>query len=69
MRIKFSKQLDRLEIRTKKRLVFVSCDHLPGSCYIFPTVRVDISRAYGEKSLWLMFLCAFMLIDILKIKD
>lgn len=64
MRIKFNKRTGRLEIRSKKRLVCVSCDHLPGSYYIVPTIRFDISRAYGEKSLWFMFLGAFILIDI-----
>lgn len=42
---------------------------LKGSYYLLPTVRFDVSRAYGEKSIWFFFLGAFVLIDIFKIKD
>lgn len=69
MKIRLNKSTDRLEIRTKKRIIAFSCDILKGSYYLVPTVRFDVSRAYGEKSIWLFFLGAFVLIDIFKIKD
>ena len=69
MKIRLNKITDRLEIRTKKRMIAFSCDILKGSYYLVPTVRFDTSRAYGEKSIWFHFLDAFVLIDIFKIKD
>lgn len=68
MNIRLNNRTGRLEIRTKKRIIAFSCDILKGSYYLVPTVRFDVSRAYGEKSLWFMFLSAFLLIDIFKIK-
>lgn len=68
MKIRLNKCTDRLEIRTKKRMIAFHCDILKGSYYLVPTVRFDISRAYGEKSIWFLFLDTFMLIDIFKIK-
>lgn len=50
-------------------MIAFSCDILKGSYYLVPTVRFDVSRAYGEKSIWFFFLGAFVLIDIFKIKD
>lgn len=69
MKIRLNNSTGRLEIRTRKRIIAFSFDILKGSYYIVPTVRFDTSRAYGEKSLWLLFLGAFVLIDIFKIKD
>lgn len=69
MKIRLNKSAGRLEIRTKKRIIAFSCDILKGSYYLVPTVRFDVCRAYGEKSIWLFFLGAFVLIDIFKIKD
>lgn len=69
MKIRLNKNTDRLEIRTEKRLIAFSCYILKGSYYLVPTVRFDVSRPYGEKSIWLLFLGAFVLIDIFKIKD
>lgn len=69
MKIRLNKCTDRLEIRTKKRMIAFHCDILKGSYYLVPTVRFDTSRAYGEKSFWFLFLGTFMLIDIFKIKD
>lgn len=69
MKIRLNKITDRLEIRTKKRMIAFSCDIMKGSYYLVPTVRFDVSRAYGEKSIWFFFLGAFVLIDIFKIKD
>lgn len=68
MKIRLNKCTDRLEIRTKKRMIAFHSDILKGSYYLVPTVRFDISRAYGEKSFWFLFLDTFMLIDIFKIK-
>ena len=68
MKIRLNKITDRLEIRTKKRMITFHCDILKGSYYLVPTVRFDTSRAYGEKSFWFLFLGTFMLIDIFKIK-
>lgn len=68
MKIRLNKCTDRLEIRTKKRMIAFHCDILKGSYYLVPTVRFDTSRAYGEKSFWFLFLGTFMLIDIFKIK-
>lgn len=68
MNIRLNKSTDRLEIRTKKRMIAFSCDILKGSYYLVPTLRFDTSRAYGEKSIWLLFIGAFVLIDIFKIK-
>lgn len=69
MNIRLNKSTDRLEIRTKKRMIVFSCDILKGFYYLVPTVRFDTSWAYGEKSFWFLFLGAFVLIDIFKIKD
>lgn len=69
MKIRINKSTCRLEIRTRKRIIAFSCDILKGSYYLVPTVRFDVSRPYGEKSIWFLFLGAFMLIDIFKIKD
>lgn len=69
MKIRLNKITDRLEIRTKKRMIAFSCDILKGSYYLVPTVRFDTSRAYGDKSIWFLFLDTFVLIDIFKIKD
>ena len=69
MKIRINKSTGRLEIRTEKRMIAFSCDILKGSYYLVPTVRFDTSRAYVEKSFWFLFLCAFVLIDIFKIKD
>ena len=69
MNIRLNKSTDRLEIRTKKRMIAFSCDILKGSYYLVPTVRFDTSRAYGDKSIWFLFLDTFVLIDIFKIKD
>ena len=69
MKIRINKSTGRLEIRTKKRIIAFSCDILKGSYYLVPTVRFDTSRAYVEKSFWFLFLGAFVLIDIFKIKD
>ena len=68
MKIRLNKSTDRLEIRTKKRIIAFHCDILKGSYYLVPTVRFDTSRAYGEKSIWFLFIGAFLLIDIFKIK-
>lgn len=59
----------RLEIKTKKCLIYVYCNRLSGTCYIVPTMRYDRKKSYGERSLWLFFLSAFLLIYIFKIKD
>ena len=69
MKIRLNKSTCRLEIRTRKRIIAFSCDILKGSYYLVPTVRFDTSRAYVEKSFWFLFLGAFVLIDIFKIKD
>lgn len=69
MKIRLNKCTDRLEIRTKKRMIAFHCDILKGSYYLVPTVRFDTSSAYVEKSIWLLFIGAFVLIDIFKIKD
>lgn len=69
MKIRLNKSTDRLEIRTRKRIIASSCDILKGSYYLVPTVRFDVSRAYGEKSIWFLFLGAFVLIDIFKTRD
>lgn len=69
MNIRLNNRTGRLEIRTRKRIIAFSCDILKGSYYLVPTARFDISRAYGEKSFWFLFLSAFVLIDIFKIKD
>lgn len=69
MKIRQNKCTDRLEIRTKKRMIAFHCDILKGSYYLVPTVRFDTSRAYGDKSIWFLFLDTFVLIDLFKIKD
>lgn len=69
MNIRVNNRTNRLEIRTRKRIIAFSCDILKGSYYLVPTARFDISRAYGEKSFWFLFLSAFALIDIFKLKD
>lgn len=69
MKIRINNSTDRLEIRTKKRMIAFSCYNLKGSYYLVPTVRFDTSRAYGEKSIWFFFLGAFVLIDIFKTRD
>lgn len=68
MNIRLNNRTGRLEIRTKKRIIAFSCDILKGSYYLVPTVRFDVSSAYGEKSIWFLFLGVFVLIDIFKIK-
>lgn len=69
MKIRLNKCTDRLEIRTEKRMIAFHCDILKGSYYLVPTVRFDTSRAYGDKSIWFLFLDTFVLIDLFKIKD
>ena len=69
MKIRLNKSTDRMEIRTRKRIIAFSCDILKGSYYLLPTVRFDVSSAYVEKSIWFFFLGAFVLIDIFKIRD
>ena len=69
MKIRINNSAGRLEIRTRKRIIAFSCDILKGSYYLLPTVRFDTSRAYVEKSLWFLFLGAFVLIDIFKTRD
>ena len=69
MKIIINNSTGRLEIRTRKRIIAFSCDILKGSYYLLPTVRFDVSRAYGEKSFWFLFIGAFVLIDIFKIRD
>ena len=69
MKIRINKSTGRLEIRTKKRMIALHCDILKGSYYLVPTVRFDTSRPYGEKTIWFLFLGAFVLIDIFKIRD
>ena len=69
MKIRLNNSTSRLEIRTKKRIIAFSCYILKGSYYLVPTVRFDTSRAHGEKSIWFLFLGAFVLIDIFKIRD
>ena len=69
MKIRINNSTGRMEIRTRKRIIAFSCDILKGSYYLLPTVRFDVSRAYGEKSFWLLFIGAFVLIDIFKIRD
>ena len=69
MKIRINKSTGRLEIRTKKRMIAFSCYILEGSYYLVPTVRFDTSRPYGEKSIWFLFIGAFVLIDIFKIRD
>ena len=64
MNIRLNKSTGRLEIRTRKRIIAFSCDILKGSYYLVPTVRFDTSGAYGEKSIWFLFLDTFVLIDI-----
>lgn len=68
MNIRLNNRTGRLEIKTRKRIIAFSCDILKGSYYLVPTVRLDNSSAYGEKSFWFLFLSAFVLIDIFKIK-
>lgn len=68
MNIRQNNRTGRLEIRTRKRIIAFSCDILKGSYYLVPTVRLYNSSAYGEKSFWFLFLSAFVLIDIFKIK-
>ena len=67
MKIRLNKITYRLEIRTKKRMIAFYCDILKGSYYLVPTVRFDVSRTYGEKSIWFLFLGAFVLIAIFEI--
>ena len=69
MKIRLNKITGLLEIRTRKRIIAFHCDILKGSYYLVPTVRFDTSRAYGEKSIWFLFIGAFVLIDIFKIRD
>ena len=69
MKIRLNKSTGRLEIRTEKRMIAFSFYILKGSYYLVPTVRFDVSRPYGEKSIWFLFIGAFVLIDIFKIKD
>ena len=69
MEIRLNKSTGRLEIRTEKRMIAFSFYILKGSYYLVPTVRFDTSSAYVEKSFWFLFLGAFVLIDIFKIKD
>ena len=69
MKIRLNNSTGRMEIRTRKRIIAFSCDILKGSYYLVPTVRFDVSRAYGEKSIWFLFIDAFVLIDIFKIRD
>ena len=69
MKIRLNKSNGRLEIRTKKRMIAFYCYILEGSYYLVPTVRFDVSRPYGEKSIWFLFIGAFVLIDIFKIRD
>ena len=69
MKIRINKSTGRLEIRTRNRIIAFSCYILKGSYYLVPTVRLDTSRAHGEKSIWFLFLGAFVLIDIFKIRD
>lgn len=69
MNIRLNNRTGRLEIKTRKRIIAFSCDILKGSYYIVPTIRFDISRAYGNKSIWFLILGAFALIDIFKLKD
>ena len=69
MKIRLNKSTGRLEIRTKNRMITFHCDILKGSYYLVPTVRFDVSRAYGENSIWFLFLGAFVFIDIFKIRD
>ena len=69
MKIRINKSTGRLEIRTRKRIIAFSCDILKCSYYLVPTVRFDTSSAYGDKSIWFLFLGAFVLIDIFKIRD
>ena len=69
MKIRINKSTGRLEIRTRKRIIAFSCDILKGSYYLLPTVRFDVSMEYVEKSIWFLFVDAFVLIDIFKIKD
>lgn len=68
MKIRLNKSTGRLEIRTRKRIIAFSCYILKGSYYLVPTVRFDTSRAYGDKSIWFLFISSFVLIDIFKIK-
>ena len=68
MKIRLNKITGLLEIRTRKRIIAFHCDILKGSYYLVPTVRFDTSRTYGEKSIWFLFIGAFVLIDIFKIK-
>ena len=69
MKISLNKSTGRLEIRTRKMIIAFSCDILKGFYYLVPTVRFDVSRSYGEKSIWFFFLGAFVLIDIFKTRD
>ena len=69
MKIRIIKSTGRIEIRSKNRMIAFHCDILKGSYYLVPTVRFDTSRAYVEKRFWFLFLGAFVLIDIFKIKD
>lgn len=69
MKIRLNKITGRLEIRTRKSIIAFSFDILKCSYYLVPTVRFDVSRGYGEKSIWFFFLGAFVLIDIFKIRD
>lgn len=70
MKIRLNKSTGRLEIRTRKRMVFFSFDILRGVYYLIPTIRIDDSGALGVgKSVWFFFLGVFVLIDIFKTKD
>lgn len=69
MNIRLNKSTGRLEIRTKKRMVFFSFVIRRGVYYLIPTIRVDTDKANRDKSIWFFFLSAFVLIDIFKTKD
>lgn len=69
MEVKYNRRTGRLDITTRNRLILLSCGNLPGTYYLVPTMRFDISRAYRSKSLWFMFLSAFILIESFKIKE
>lgn len=49
MKIRLNKITDRLEIRTKKRMIAFSCDILKGSYYLVPTVRFVTSVGHTER--------------------
>lgn len=70
MKIRLNKSTGRLEIRTRKRMVFFSFDILRGVYYLIPTIRIDDSGSLGVgKSVWFFFLGVFVLIDIFKTED